>query len=109
MKNLPEIFIKEFEYVLPNEKIAAHPLAERDQSKLLIYQAGKISISIFKSLPNYLPAHSSLILNNTQVIEARILFQKNTGGIIEIFCLEPANNLEISEALNSQKKVRWKC
>lgn len=109
MKKPEEIFIKEFKYILPDEKIAVEPLPERDESKLLIYQNGKISTSIFRCLPNHLSSSSSLILNNTRVIEARIFFQKNTGGIIEIFCLEPAENLAIAEALSNQGKVQWNC
>jgi S-adenosylmethionine:tRNA ribosyltransferase-isomerase len=108
MKKLSEIFIQEFNYDLPNEKIAVHPLPQRDSSKLLIYEDGKITLSIFKSLIDYLPPNSSLILNNTRVIEARIFFKKNTGGIIEIFCLEP-ENLHIEEALRTHKKVQWNC
>lgn len=104
-----EIFIKEFEYKLPDEKIATHPLAERDGSKLLIYHDGKIDTGLFKSLSDYLPPNASLILNNTRVIEARILFQKSTGGIIEIFCLEPVENLDIHNALSSVGNVCWKC
>ena len=109
MKKGSEIFIKEFGYELPIEKIATHPLPERDASKLLIYKDGKISTTVFQSLPDNLDSGSSLILNNSRVIEARILFQKDTGGIIEIFCLEPAENLSIEKALGSHEKVRWNC
>ena len=109
MKKASEIFIKDFGYELPIERIATHPLAERDESKLLVYRNGNFSTSIFKCLPDNLQSGSSLVLNNTRVIEARILFQKSTGGIIEIFCLEPAENLSISEALVTRKKVRWDC
>jgi S-adenosylmethionine:tRNA ribosyltransferase-isomerase len=104
-----EIFIQDFDYELPHEKIAEYPLERRDESKLLIYQNENISEDKFKNLSIYLPINSSLILNNTRVIEARILFQKNTGGEIEIFCLEPADNKAHTIALSSQEKIRWNC
>jgi S-adenosylmethionine:tRNA ribosyltransferase-isomerase len=104
-----EVFIKDFDYALSNEKIAAYPLDKRDESKLLIYQKERIFEDIFKNLSAYLPISSSLVLNNTKVIEARIMFQKNTGGVIEIFCLEPADNIPHIIALSSQEKIRWNC
>lgn len=109
MINPGKILIKEYDYALPNERIAAQPLSNRDESKLLIYKNGKIKESIFRTLPDHLSPKTTLVLNNTRVIEARILFQKNTGGVIEIFCLEPAENSEVSMALNSAGTVRWKC
>jgi S-adenosylmethionine:tRNA ribosyltransferase-isomerase len=104
-----KIFIKNFDYNLSHEKIAEYPLEKRDESKLLIYQDENISEGKFKNLNTYLPINSSLILNNTRVIEARLLFQKNTGGVIEIFCLEPADNKAHAIALSSQEKIRWNC
>ena len=83
------ISINDFTYHLPNEKIALHPLQQRDQSKLLIYKNGEIKEGIYKNIADHLPENSLLIFNNTKVIPARILFKKETGGTIEIFCLEP--------------------
>jgi S-adenosylmethionine:tRNA ribosyltransferase-isomerase len=84
-----ELSIADFTYDLPDSRIAAAPLAIRDQSKLLVYRAGKIETSSYHQISEYLPNNSLLIFNNTKVIQARILFKKDTGGIIEIFCLEP--------------------
>ena len=110
MKNIPDIFIKEFDYNLPEHRIAFYPLAERDKSKLLVYRDGKIESTTFDLLPNFLSNSSSLVLNNTRVIEARILFQKQTGGIVEIFCLEPKEPFKnISEELFRKGRVQWKC
>ena len=106
----PEIYIKDFQYPLPVDRIAAYPLAERDQSKMLIYQNGEIRSNFFKNLVDYLPENASLVLNNTRVIEARILFKKASGGTIEIFCLEPADNLiHTADVLQAEGKVLWNC
>jgi S-adenosylmethionine:tRNA ribosyltransferase-isomerase len=110
MNTRPEILIKDFEYALPPDKIAAYPLPERDKSKLLIYKEGIITITSFEKLSENLPSTFSLLLNNTKVIEARILFQKDSGGIIEIFLLEPAGNLlDTTDALKIRGKTEWKC
>lgn len=104
-----EVFIKDFDYSLPYKKIAEYPLKKRDESKLLIFQDQKIFEDQFKNISVYFPTGSSLVLNNTRVIEARILFQKNTGGVIEIFCLEPADNKSHVVALRNEEKIRWNC
>src|ERR1700752_1957956 len=83
------ISIAEYSYDLPQESIAFYPLAERDASKLLIYRNGEISEDIYPNIGDHLPEGALLIFNNTKVVEARIVFQKATGGQIEIFCLEP--------------------
>ena len=102
--------IKDFTYHLPEEKIAFHPLAERDSSKLLIYQNGNIQESIYRNIAEYIPADSLLIFNNTKVVEARLLFQKSSGGVIEIFCLEPHEQYaDITTAMLQPKNVLWKC
>ena len=102
--------IKDFTYHLPDEKIALHPLAERDSSKLLVYQNGTIQDDVYKNITGYLPENSLLVFNNTKVIKARIRFQKSTGGIIEIFCLEPVEAIsEYSTVMNKKEKVKWKC
>ena len=81
--------LNEFTYTLPPERIAAHPLPERDQSKLLIYDRGEIRHERFATLAQQLPSDALLIFNNTKVIPARLLFKKDTGAEIEIFLLEP--------------------
>lgn len=102
------IFIKDYNYELPHERIAEFPLKERDQSRLLIYQNGEVVDDYFFNLHQHTPKGSTLLLNNTRVIEARILFQKATGGVIEIFCLEPFQQT-IEQSLTSTEKVQWQC
>ena len=104
-----QLQIKDFTYNLPDERIARYPLAERDLSKLLIYKEGQITEDVYRNIVEHLPADSLLLFNNTKVIEARILFQKSTGSIIEIFCLEPAAGVELTQAMMSQGSVRWTC
>lgn len=105
------ISILDFTYHLPEEKIAAFPLAERDASKLLVYKGGEITEDVYRNIATHIPSGSLLVFNNTKVIQARILFQKPTGGVIEIFCLEPygENTLEFSSIMSRQQQVRWKC
>src|SRR6185436_7441036 len=102
--------IKEFTYSLPGERIAKYPLAERDASKLLIYKDGNISEDIYRSVADHIPSNSLLIFNDTKVVEARLLFQKSTGGVIEIFCLEPHQQYpDITTAMLQHEKVLWHC
>jgi S-adenosylmethionine:tRNA ribosyltransferase-isomerase len=104
-----ELLLRDFDYNLPQAFIADFPLVERHSSKLLIYQKGSIKDDLFFHLSSYLPQCSTLILNNTRVIEARIFFKKATGGIIEIFCLEPFNSHDVSAAMFQTQKIQWKC
>ena len=105
-----DISINDYDYVLPEEKIAFFPLEGRDQSKLLIYKNDEIKEDIYLNVSNYLPAKSFLVFNDTKVINARILFTKLTGGIIEIFCLEPYEVInDYAVVLHKTKSVRWKC
>ena len=105
-----DLSILDFTYHLPDEKIALYPPTERDGSKLLVYKNGIIEDNIYKNILQFLPENSLLIFNNTKVIKARIRFQKPSGGIIEIFCLEPYGNItEFSTIMNMQGKLRWKC
>jgi len=102
--------ISDFDYSLPEEKIAVYPLAERDRSKLLIYKNGNISEDIYRNIADYLPENCFLVFNDTKVIKARILFQKKTGAVIEIFCLEPHEKINDYAIILAQKNsVRWKC
>lgn len=104
------ISIQEFSYHLPEEKIAFHPLKERDASKLLIYRKGFILEDIYGNIADYLPRGSLLVFNNSKVIHARIRFKKESGGTIEIFCLEPYEWLnEYSQVMNQAGSVKWKC
>lgn len=105
-----EISILDYTYSLPDEKIAAFPLQQRDASKLLIYKNGVIQQDIYKNIADHLPEKSLLVFNNTKVIPARILFQKSTGGVIEIFCLEPYDTIsEYNIAMQQKGSSRWKC
>jgi S-adenosylmethionine:tRNA ribosyltransferase-isomerase len=105
-----QISIDDYNYNLPDDKIALHPLRQRDASKLLVYKNGEIEASTFVQIDEYLPAETLLIFNNTKVINARIKFTKSTGSIIEIFCLEPHGNItEYSTVMNATTAVQWKC
>ncbi len=109
-KHPRQLSIQEFTYVLPDERIAKYPLADRDQSKLLIWKEQQIKESRYIHLADHLPADSFLIFNNTKVVEARLLFKKANGGIIEIFCLEPDKQYpDITTAMLQKGKVWWKC
>jgi len=105
-----DLSINDFDYHLPEEKIAAFPLPERDQSKLLIYKTGTISQDTFLRLANYLPRKTFLVFNDTRVIKVRILFAKSSSGVIEIFCLEPHEDVnDYAVVLQQKRPVRWKC
>lgn len=103
------IFIQDFDYPLPDERIAKFPLARRDASKLLVYKGERITESNFHNLHEFLPAHSLLVYNNTRVIQARLVFRKETGARIEVFCLEPAKPADYALALGSTSQCVWKC
>ena len=110
MTNPKDISIFDYTYDLPAARIALHPLAARDASKLLVYKNGTIQQDIYKNISAHLPANSLLIFNNTKVIKARIRFQKRSGGVIEIFCLEPYEAInEYSSVMNKKGSVKWKC
>jgi S-adenosylmethionine:tRNA ribosyltransferase-isomerase len=102
------ISILDYTYELPGEKIAAHPLQQRDASKLLVYKNQTITEDRYKNIHQHLPQNSLLVFNNTKVINARVLFTKPTGGVIEIFLLEPYKT-DYSTALSSAKTCNWKC
>jgi len=107
--NPAEILIKDYTYELPAEKIAQFPLKERDSSKLLIYNKGKISQDTFRNIAEIIPRNSLLIFNNTKVINARLKFQNPAGKEIEIFTLEPAENTELVTALGEKGSANWIC
>ncbi len=104
------ISISDYTYTLPDEKIARYPLAERDASKLLIYRQGQVQEDSYRNIAQYLPADSLLVFNNTRVIAARLLFRKESGGSIEIFCLEPGPQYaDVTTGMQQQGRVQWKC
>ena len=107
MTDIKSIAIDEYDYPLPEERIAKYPLAERDASKLLVLKDHKIQASQFKHIGEFLPPKALLVFNETKVIRARLQFQKETGSHIEIFCLEPEQDYQI--AFSSASPVRWKC
>ena len=100
--------ISTYHYELPSHRIAEVPLASRDGSRLLIYENGIIKEDIFRALPEHLPAGALLIANDSRVIEARVLFKKISGGMIEIFCLEPIG-FSFEEVMHQTHKVSWRC
>jgi S-adenosylmethionine:tRNA ribosyltransferase-isomerase len=103
------IDLEEYDYDLPDDRIAQYPLDERDMSQLLIYKGEKISKDVFRSIDDYLPSDSLLVFNNTRVIRARLIFRKDTGAEIEIFCLEPHAPSEYESSFKSFKPVEWIC
>lgn len=110
MKEDPKhIRISEFNYPLPDERIAKFPLPVRDQSKLLLYRHGEVTEDIFTSLPDYLPTNSLMIFNNTKVIQARLHFHKETGALIEVFCLEPIQPNDYALNFQQTEHAAWLC
>lgn len=102
--------VKDFTYSLPEERIAKYPLPERDASKLLIDKEGKITEDVYRNIADHIPEGSLLVFNDTKVVEARLLFQKATGAVIEIFCLEPHEQYgDITNAMQQHERVLWKC
>ena len=101
--------IDDFNYPLPDERIAKYPLQERDHSKLLVYKDGQVSEDHFYNVGDYIPAHSLLAYNNTRVIQARLVFHKPSGARIEVFCLEPIAPHDYQLSLGSQTGCTWKC
>jgi S-adenosylmethionine:tRNA ribosyltransferase-isomerase len=103
------ISIDSFDYTLPENRIAKFPLPQRDNSKLLIYKDKQISETVFKNVSELIPENSLLIFNNTRVIQARLIFQKETGAFIEIFCLEPKDPAEYTESFRQNHACTWLC
>ena len=107
--NIKEIRIEDFDYALPDERIAKYPLTERDHSNLLHWQNGEIEQLHFYDLPDTLTHNDLLVYNNTKVIQARLHFQKETGATIEIFCLEPHAPADYNLVFQENKSCVWKC
>lgn len=110
-KNHPRfIRISDYSYQLPESKIALFPMENRDKSKLLVFQNDQIDDHIFSDLPHLLTTEHALVFNNTKVVQARLLFTRESGSIIEIFCLEPVSpNTLVEQALQATKSCTWKC
>ena len=109
MKNIQDIAIAEYDYPLPDERIAKYPLAERDTSKLLCYSKGVVSEDTFSSLPKYIPQGALMVFNNTKVIQARLRFKKETGATIEVFCLEPEQPCDYQQIFLETSECAWQC
>lgn len=109
MKNIQEIAIAEYDYPLPDERIAKYPLAVRDTSKLLLYKSGEIIEEKFSNLPGFIPQGALMVFNNTRVIQARLRFRKETGAQIEVFCLEPEQPADYQQMFQETKECVWQC
>ena len=107
MNDVKHISIEEYDYPLPEERIAKYPLPERDASNLLVLKDNEIKKSQFKYVGEFLPQDTLLVFNETKVIRARLQFHKATGSRIEIFCLEPEKDYQV--AFSATSPVRWKC
>ena len=108
-KEIEQLHITDYDYPLPDERIAKYPLEKRDASKLLLYDDGIISESIFSNLADYIPSESLMIFNNTRVIHARLLFRKETGAQIEVFCLSPADPEDYAMNFAAKQHCSWHC
>lgn len=106
---IPQIRIEDYNYSLPEERIAKYPLERRDSSKLLMYKDGEVSDYTFTSLPDILPDDSLMVFNDTKVVPARLHFQRESGAHIEIFCLEPVMPEEYVSMFAVNDRCRWKC
>ena len=104
-----EIQIQDYNYPLPDERIAKFPIAERDHSKLLIYNKGEVGEDVFYHLPEHLPQGALMVFNNTKVIQARLHFRKETGALIEIFLLEPAKPADYEQMFQTRDCCQWLC
>lgn len=109
MSGVKDIKMQDYCYELPDEHIAKYPLEKRDESKLLIYKGGDIDADVFKNLPSLLPKGTLLVYNNTKVIQARLRFEKETGGKIEVFCLDPISPSDYQLTFSVTDKCVWRC
>ena len=103
------IHIKDYNYSLPDERIAKFPLAQRDHSKLLLYKHGEVSEDVFYNIPNHLPEGALMVFNNTKVIQARLHFRKSTGALIEVFLLEPYVPVDYEQMFQTTGSCSWLC
>jgi S-adenosylmethionine:tRNA ribosyltransferase-isomerase len=107
--NMPDVHISDYDYVLPDDRIARFPLKQRDGSKLLIYERGQIRDTLFRKIVDYFSKDDLLVFNNTRVIQSRFLFRKPTGAPVEIFCIEPADPADYRQSLQTKSQVIWQC
>ena len=107
--NPRHIRIGDYNYPLPDERIAKFPIAQRDHSKLLVYRKGEVGEDVFYHLPDYLPKGALMVFNNTKVIQARMHFRKDTGALIEVFLLEPADPTDYELMFQSNDRCAWYC
>lgn len=107
--SVKDIHITDYSYSLPDERIAKYPVAKRDESKLLVYRDGGITTKVFKQMPEVLESGTLLVCNNTKVIQARLIFEKETGGKIEIFCLDPMEPSDYQLAFSTTEGCVWHC
>ena len=107
--NPRHIHISDYNYPLPDERIAKFPLAQRDHSKLLVFENGDISEDIFYNITGHLPKGALMVFNNTKVIQARMHFRKETGALIEVFLLEPAEPADYELMFQTNGKCAWHC
>ncbi len=108
------IYMENLNYILPENFIAKYPLAQRNSSKLLVYDQGQVSHQTFRDLPSLLPQGLLMVFNDTRVIQSRLLFEKKTGSRIEVFCLEPYEPAEYHQAFQQTNRKHlempgWKC
>ena len=109
METVKHIKIQDYNYPLPDERIAKFPLPERDHSKLLVYDKGEIKEDKFYNIANYLPKNALMIFNNTKVIQARLHFRKETGALIEVFLLEPYAPADYEQMFQTTSECSWLC
>lgn len=110
MQHPRDLRIEDFTYELPDERIAKYPLAQRDASKLLVYKGDEIAEDTYSNIATHIPADSLMLFNQTRVVQARLFFKKETGGVIEVFCLEPDEQYgDVQNAMLQRRKVLWKC
>ena len=108
-ENPKDIRIRDFQYDLPDERIAKFPLPQRDHSKLLLYRHGEVDEDRFFNLPRYISSGSLMVFNNTKVIQARLHFRKETGALIEVFCLEPLEPNDYALNFQQTSHSAWLC
>lgn len=105
-----DLKIEDYTYNLPDERIAKYPLEQRDASKLLIYHDGQLTEDVYRNIAAHIPGGSLMVFNRTMVVQARLLFTKLTGGIIEVFCLEPHEQYgDVQTAMLQTQRVLWRC
>ena len=109
VNDIRDIRISDYNYPLPDERIAKHPLAQREQCRLLCWRDGAITDHRFYEVPSLLPPQAMLVYNNTRVINARLRFRKDTGSLIEIFCLEPCEPHDYELVFQTTHTCTWQC